>query len=95
MVVTLVMALPPESLTKALMRGGSKYEGWSVQMEALAAIFDALNLQTEVTGRWKDKPPSLMRFPRPGEDQAKKAKAAAKKPTSVADLFSRFARAGG
>lgn len=73
------------------MRGGRDFEGWSIETQILAAIYDSIALQTEVTGHWKDKPPKLPTFPRPGAEGAAKPEPAPKKPRSVADLFRAFA----
>lgn len=89
LVVLFVQRLPDTSLTVALAGGGRKHFGWGTDRNLIADLYDAVNLNTRVTGNWaKGKTPTFPRWPRP----ASTAKPEASKPTSVADLYQRFQR---
>lgn len=85
LVLLYVQGLPDHCLTHALMRGGREHYGWGDDRHLSASIFDALQFNTEASGRWGKKPPSLARWPRPTDTQ--KADEQPKKGRSVADLF--------
>lgn len=86
LLVSLISALPEGSMTKALMRGGREFFGWGQAEHALAALFDAVNTNTQVSGTWKNKPPKFPQYPVP---KVRKADAPKKKVT-VADLYASF-----
>lgn len=57
---------------------------------ALAALYDALMLNTQATGQWKNgKPPKFDAFPRPGRDKTGKVKKK-HKPMTLNDLKARL-----
>lgn len=61
-----VQRLPDTSLTAALMRGGREHFGWGVDRYMQADVFDAININTKVTGHWKKgKAPDFPAWPRP------------------------------
>lgn len=83
----MVQRLPDTSLTAALMAGGRHKFGWGVDRLIAADTFDALNVNTQVSGTWRNnKPPKFPRWPRPDD----KAKSTEKKKVSVADLYRNF-----
>lgn len=82
-------------MTQAEEQGSLDHLGWDTDRYALAAIYDAINLNTRATGNWgKGKAPKFKPFYRPSSKKSKK-KAVSKK--DVADgnalkkLFARFA----
>lgn len=68
-VLTLVEELPDNSAFAASVAGGRAYRGWGWERHVMAALFDAIQVNTVVTARVAGaknvKPPSPM--PRPGE----------------------------
>ncbi|MFF7021405.1 hypothetical protein ACFY97_10355 [Streptomyces klenkii] len=90
LVLLLVARLPDTSLTVALAAGGRQHFGWGADRHLAADLFDALNANTRATGQWgKNKAPKIPPFPRP---KAKAAKKAARRPTTVAQLYQHFQR---
>lgn len=77
--------LPDDSLTRALMGGGWDHFGWGQDRHIFADIYDALNFNTEATGRW-EKTPDLGRWPRP----TKKAKDGKPKRRTVKEIFNQL-----
>lgn len=67
----LIEALPDTSPYVALRRGGWEFYGWGVDREIRATTFDALSVNTVVTGNWK-KPPKPISWPRPVEQKKKR-----------------------
>lgn len=86
LVISAINALPHESLTVALMRGGRQYYGWTQDTELSAALYDAININTAATGNFKKKP-KIEPFPRPKDDK-KDDRITGK---SVSDLHKKFA----
>lgn len=82
-----IAALPDESLTVALMRGGREFYGWTQNTELLAAVYDGININTSATGNFK-KRPKVDPFPRPGKEDKKSNQISGK---TVKDLHSKFA----
>lgn len=87
LLLSIIWALPEDCMTKALMRGGREFFGWSRSEMQLADIYDALNMNTRVTGQWKKSPPDFPEYPRP---QVKKIKPK----VSVMSLHSTFMNKG-
>lgn len=83
LVLDLVEALPGDSATVAAMRGGREWRGWTKQVELLADVYDAINVGTRATGRWKRKPPKIPAYPRP---KGAKGAAAKRRGQSIADV---------
>ena len=75
-------------MTAALVNGGTDHFGWGTDRHMQADIFDAVNINTRVTGNWEKKPPEFPMWPRPG---AKLDKTETKK-VSVSDLYNKFTR---
>ncbi|PSL04136.1 hypothetical protein CLV30_106141 [Haloactinopolyspora alba] len=75
-------------MTHALMRGGPEHLGWGVERHVLASLFDALNLNTKISGNWKKgKEPKFPEWPRP-----ETASATTKKKATVKDLWMKMSR---
>jgi hypothetical protein len=85
LLLALVWALPEDSLTKALMRGGREHWGWSITQYQLASIYNAVNVNTQATGNWAKKPPKFDPFPVP-----KTKKSGPRKKVSAKDMFNAF-----
>lgn len=84
-VIQLILRLPGDSLTAALMRGDRKFFGWTEDRAILSYIYDALNMNTRATGNWKNgKAPKIPPYPRPDREPEKP------KPASIKDLFEQF-----
>lgn len=70
---TLATQLPPSSRTAAAMQGGAEYCGWTIDRYLLAALLDAVNVNTfafvSANSKKKPKPPKLT--PRPGDEVRK------------------------
>ena len=90
LVLSLVQALPDDSLTAALMQGGREHFGWGLDRHLLASLYDATNQTTVAAGNWK-KPPRFPAWPRP---ETKKTKKKTKKKRSVADVWAAFPNPG-
>lgn len=83
LVLMLVRALPDDSLTAALMRGGHQYLGWGQTRHMIADLYDAVNLNTRATGNWgKNKAPKFDPFPRPSSKPKPKV--------TVRDIYRQF-----
>lgn len=91
LVIQLVQRLPDTSLTVALASGGREHFGWGVDRHLTADLYDAINLNTRASGNWSKKAPDIDPWPRPN---TKAETPAEKQPTSVAEVFERFARKG-
>lgn len=65
LVLALVEGLPEDSATVAAMRGGADWRGWTQQARILADVYDAINLNTRASGRWKKRAPKIDPYPRP------------------------------
>lgn len=90
LVLPLVEALPDTSMTSALARGGIEHRGWGPERYMLADIYDAIALNTRVSGSWrKGKEPKFPPYPRPGDPDKKGSK---KKSRTVASLFATLQR---
>ncbi|MEU7643355.1 hypothetical protein [Streptomyces huasconensis] len=82
--------LPDTSLTVALASGGREFFGWGQDRHLAADLFDAINSNTKATGQWnRGKAPKIPAFPRP---QTKPKVKAAKRPTTVAEIYKHFQR---
>lgn len=68
-------------MTKALMRGGREHFGWGREHYMLADLYDAMNLNTQATGNWKNKAPDIPKYPTP------KLTPKAKKRTTVKEIY--------
>lgn len=88
LVLSLVAALPAGSRTVAERLGGPEFRGWDETRSLLAAIYDAMNVNTRATGHWKSKPPKIPEWPRP------KSRSEAKKPKTVKELYAAFGGTG-
>lgn len=66
--------LPDRSRVVAASQGGSEYRGWTFDRHLLAAILDALNINTHafVSANSKRKVKSPKPVPRPGDEERKK-----------------------
>ena len=84
LVLELIRGLPDDSMYYALRLGGEQFLGWGTERHILASIFDAISVNTVVSGNWKKSPPKPEPFPRPKVVQKKKKKA------TVADLFDKL-----
>lgn len=82
----LVEGLPDDSATVAAMRGGRDWRGWTREVELLADVFDAINVNTRASGRWKKKPPKIPPYPRPKAKGKAAKKAAKRRGQSLADV---------
>lgn len=90
LVLLYVQRLPDTSLTTALMRGGRHHFGWGVDRHIAVDSYDALNVNTRVSGQWK-KPPTFPLWPRPNSETTAESKP--KKPkVSVAQLWGRMSK---
>lgn len=88
LVLSLVQALPDDSLTAALLAGGREHWGWGLDRHLRASIYDAINQTTVAAGNWK-KPPKIPAWPRPALPKKK-----SKRKKSVLDLYSAFPQHG-
>lgn len=85
---SLIARLPDDSMTRALQQGGEEdwglYLGASREYHVMAAVYDAVNLNTSATGMFK-KPPKFDRWPTPAviKDNEKKKQ----KSNGFFDLF--------
>lgn len=86
LVLSLVQALPDDSLTVALMQGGRQHFGWGHDRHLRASLYDAINQNTIASGNWK-KPPRFPAWPRPEVVKKKKRR-------SVADMWAAFPNPG-
>lgn len=96
LVISLVRHLPDTSLTAALISGGRQYYGWGHDRALAAAVFDAINANTRMTGQFK-KPPKFNPWPRPGDEKKTSERATERvekgerrSPGRLAELFSLF-----
>lgn len=80
-------------MTKALMRGGRQFFGWGQAEYAMANVYDAINLNTQATGHWRNKPPKFEPYPAP-KNTKPAATAQAKSSVSVEDVFLAFHKRG-
>lgn len=87
MVLALVQRLPPDSQLRAYIAGRESYFGWSPERMLLADIYDAINLNTRMTGHWAKKPPEIPPAFRPEVDEPAADEA---KPAGVKALRQRF-----
>lgn len=65
-VLSLVRNLPDDSLTVG-MAAGHGFAGWGGERFVLAAIYDAVMLNTKYGTPWKGEPPTFPPYPRPGD----------------------------
>lgn len=83
-VLALIQRLPEGSMFLARRRGGEErwqeFFEWTRQQAILADLFDAMQIQTQVTGNWSKKAPDMPMYPRPKVVEKKK-------PITVADLY--------
>lgn len=86
LVLSLIEGLPPESNTVADMSGGPQFRGWGLTEAILADVFDAISMNTIVSGNWKRNPPKPPVYPRPTVKP--------KKPTTIAALRATFGQGG-
>lgn len=87
LVLSLIEGLSDGSRFTASRLGGSRYLGWSEDRMILAAILDAINDNTLVSGDWpKGKRPKFKPWPRPWDEDKGKSK----KKRTVKDLFRMF-----
>lgn len=86
LVISAINALPHESLTVAMMRGGRQFYGWTQETELAAALYDAMNVNTAATGNFKKKP-KVEPFPRPKNEDKREDQISGK---SVSDLHKKF-----
>lgn len=88
LVILCVQDLPDTSLTWALIRGGRQFIGWGQDRHMLADLYDAINVNSQVSGRWAKKAPDFPDYPRPNSTNEEEKP----KKVSVADLWRRFNR---
>lgn len=81
LVLELIRGLPDDSMTAALNQGGIQYLGWGVDRHMNASMYDALSVNTAVSGNWRSKPPKFPPYPRPQKTIKKNQK------VSVAQAF--------
>jgi hypothetical protein len=69
----LMKQLPPSSRTMAALQGGREYWGWDVDRYMLAALLDAMNINTYafVSANSKKKVKAPVAIPRPGDAERK------------------------
>lgn len=78
-------------MTAALMQGGKDLFGWGTERHLLADIYDAVNVNTRVSGQWKKgSEPKFSPWPRPSTKP--KPAPGEKKKTTVRDLYELFSR---
>lgn len=69
----LLKQLPHSSRTMAMLQGGKEYWGWTVDRYVMAALLDAMNVNTfafvSANSKKKVKPP--VAIPRPGDAERK------------------------
>lgn len=65
LLVPLLLGLPDTSMYAAMKRGGMDFLGWGMDREIASATHDQVALNTEATGNWKNKAPSIPRIPHP------------------------------
>lgn len=88
LVLALIQRLPDTSLTTALASGGRDFFGWGLDRHMTADLYDAQLTQIRTTvSAAGAKPPKLEGYPRPNPEAVTPAE---KKPTSVAELFTKF-----
>lgn len=77
-------------MTRASMSGGTDFLGWGMERHLLAALYDAINLNTRATGNWeKGKAPKFDPWPRP---KPKGSAPEERKKVTVADLYRRLSK---
>lgn len=91
LVFSLIEGLPTDnSLIYAARLGGVEHFGWGIQAHMAANLFDAMQLNTRVSGNWKKgKAPDLPMAHRPGSKTKKKKRPVGSKGTAkVTDALS-------
>lgn len=87
--LTLVEELPDSSAYAGSVAGGREYRGWGWERHVMAALFDAIQVNTVVTARVAGaknvKPPTPL--PRPGERHASAGTPMRKLMRAHADAF--------
>lgn len=91
LVMSMIYRLPEDSLYIAMRRGGRDRFGWTHDRYLLASIYDAMNINTQVSGNWKAKAPNFPLWPRPDTETTGVEK---NKTRSVASLFASLHRKG-
>lgn len=83
-------------MSHALEQGGIEHLGWTLDRYALAAIYDAVNLNTRATGNWaKGKAPKFEPFYRPKLKKKRRKEAPATGgPGALKKLYARIAGGG-
>ena len=89
MVLALVKALPDTSLFHAEISGGPEYRGWGRDRHLLADLYNAVIMNTTVSGHWADGAPDIPMYPRPGD-----AAPAEKPKQTVKSLWAMLNRGG-
>lgn len=79
--LALIEGIPEDSAFFTSVRGAD-WAGWTRTESLLADIYDAVNVNTTATGRWKKRPPKIQPYPRP--------KSRRRKVTTVADLKRKY-----
>lgn len=87
LVLNLIERLPDDSMTYALAQGGRKFLGWGTERRLQVMTYDALNVNTLISGNWKKgKEPDFEPFPTPYESPTAKGNNKSGKPSSVKEL---------
>jgi hypothetical protein len=72
LVLLYVRRLPDDSMTHALMQGGTEWLGWGTDRHMMAALYDQLAMNTIISGNWKKgKVPEIETYPRPNSTETR------------------------
>lgn len=85
--MALIEHLPEDAALVAELRGGRQWRGWTRETGVLADLFDAVNLNTVVSGRWRRHPPKIPPYPRPD------ARPRRRRPMTIDDIAARYGAA--